>query len=38
LHGEAETVAKTLGVRKVLVTLTHTATAAAASAVLLGEN
>jgi holo-[acyl-carrier protein] synthase len=38
LHGEAETVAKTLGVRKVLVTLTHTGAAAAASAVLLGEN
>jgi holo-[acyl-carrier protein] synthase len=37
LHGGAQTVAGTLGVAKVLITLTHTATAAAASAVLLGR-
>ena len=36
LHGGAQTVAESLHVAKVLVTLTHTATAAAASAVLLG--
>jgi holo-[acyl-carrier protein] synthase len=36
LHGGAIPVAEELGVAKILVTLTHTATAAAASAVLLG--
>jgi holo-[acyl-carrier protein] synthase len=36
LHGSAALVAETLEVRRVLITLTHTATAAAASAVLLG--
>jgi holo-[acyl-carrier protein] synthase len=36
LHGGAVPVAEALGVARILVTLTHTATAAAASAVLLG--
>lgn len=36
LHGGAKKVAEALGVRKVLITLTHTASSAAASAVLLG--
>lgn len=36
LHGGAKKVADEMGVKKVLITLTHTASAAAASAVLLG--